>query len=88
VKPTKTTTETLTRIEEMITRMRHGISVPATEELSFRGQHHPATREKLAEMERHYLRKLGWVSNEQSDVEAGPDFPDRKQRILDKLRNL
>jgi hypothetical protein len=101
VKPTKTTTTTQTgsartRTEalsraldaqplddklEQILRMRHGVSEGPEAALRWRGQGHEETRIKLAMMEREYL-------NELREATTSPDLLARKQRIVDKLRDL
>ena len=69
----------ITDKEEQVLRMRRGISEPDAAKLHFRGQGHEETRIKLAMMEREFLNELRADS---------PEVSARKQRIIDKLRNL
>ena len=69
----------LTDQEEKVIRMRYGISEPESAELQFRGQNHPETRTKLAEMERNFIDQLSGVD---------PERAARKERIIAKLRSL
>lgn len=69
----------LTDQEEQVIRMRHGVGEPDSTKLKFRGQKHEETKIKLAMMEREFINELR---------EVEPEREARKERIIDKLRNL
>ena len=69
----------LTDQEEQVIRMRHGVGEPDSTKLQFRGQKHEETKIKLAMMEREFINELR---------EVEPEREARKERIIDKLRNL
>lgn len=80
---TKRVTRTLTREEELVVRMRHGLSEGADFELEFRGQEHPQVRAHLAAIENAILEELR--EDRQSSREVDLDV---KNSILDRLSKL
>jgi len=75
----------LSREEELVLRMRHGISEPRTATLEFRGQTHPELAAKLALMEISALDELHamGVTPRESPRDAAV-----KASIIDRLRRI
>ena len=82
---TRPGTRELTWEEEMVVRMRKGLSESDDAALEFRGQTHPETQARLAMIEAHLLSEMHGVgpwaeAEEEADVDQ-----DVKGRILDTL---
>ena len=75
----------LTREEELVLRMRHGIAEPNTAKLEFRGQSSEEMATKLAMIESEVLANMGPrpVSNE--EILAGKAL---KSSIINQLKEL
>lgn len=75
----------LSREEELVLRMRHGIAEPRTATLEFRGQGQPEIAAKLAMMELAALEELqlGRATPAESPREAAV-----KQAIIERLKKL
>lgn len=73
----------LTREEELVLRMRHGIDEPGHTRLEFRGQDHPEIAAKLAMIEADALAHMR--PREASPEEASAAL---KHSIIDELRKL
>ncbi len=75
----------LTRDEELVLRLRHGIAEPRTAALEFRGQAHPELAAKLAMMELAALEELQamGVRPRENAREAAV-----KAAIIDRLKRL
>ena len=74
----------LSREEELVLRLRHGIPAPKSTQLEYRGQSHPETAAALALMEASLLEHL----------RGAPEAPEEltgealKGAIIDRLRKL
>lgn len=75
----------LSREEELVLRMRHGIAEPRTATLEFRGQGQPEIAAKLAMMELAALEELqlGSATPAESPREVAV-----KQAIIERLKKL
>jgi len=73
----------LSREEELVLRMRHGISEPRTAQLEYRGQTIPEIAAKLAMMEAATLDEMrGQTPTEDPQKSAA------KARIIERLKRL
>lgn len=68
----------LSDIEEQVTRMQHGLGQTPGGALTWRGQHHPETRIKLAMIEHEALQAV-------SDHYKPAHVADRARRIRERL---
>jgi len=75
----------LSREEELVLRMRHGIAQPPTAALEFRGQAYPEIAAKLAMMELSSLEEL--QARAATPVES-PREAAVKQAIIERLKKL
>lgn len=73
----------LTREEELVLRMRHGISASATTKLEWRGQGEPELAAKLAMIEADALEELRPTPEPEE-----PEGDALKQAIIARLRKL
>lgn len=73
----------LNREEELVLRMRHGISEPGSTPLTFRGQEVPEIKAKLALIEADLLSRL---RPEPAAESTGDDA--LKAHIIDRLKRL
>lgn len=69
----------LTREEELVLRLRHGISAPVATTLSFRGEGQPELQAKLAFIEASAIDAL-----RAGEVDAGAD----EDAIIDRLKSI
>ena len=69
----------LTREEELVLRLRHGVSAPAATVLSFRGEGQPELQAQLAFIEASALDQL---RSQDADAADGEDA------IIDRLRSI
>lgn len=74
----------LSREEELVLRMRHGISEPRTARLEYRGQHIQEIAAKLALMEAATLDELRAAQEPPED----PRQSAMKARIIERLKRI
>lgn len=75
----------LTREEELVLRMRHGVPEARTATLEFRGQSHPEIAAKLAMME---LAALEEIQNRGTTPTESPREAAVKHAIIERLKKL
>ena len=75
----------LTREEELVLRMRHGVHEAKTTQLEFRGQGHPEIAAKLAMMELACLEELQTRGTTPAE---SPREVAVKQAIIERLKKL
>ncbi len=73
----------LSREEELVLRMRHGISEPRTAQLEYRGQHIPEIAAKLAMMEAATLDEMRG-----QEPPEDPRQSAMKARIIERLKRI
>jgi len=74
----------LSREEELVLRMRHGLSAPRGAQLEFRGQGDPELATKLAMIEADALARVRPEATPEPDLEGEA----LKRAIIDRLRKL
>jgi hypothetical protein len=75
----------LSRDEELVLRMRHGLAEPKQAVLEFRGQNHPEVAAKLALMELAALEELDAMGIRPAE---NPRDAAVKAAIIDRLKRL
>ncbi len=78
----------LTREEELVLRLRHGLSEPGATHLEFRGTTHPELAAKLALIEADALAHMRPHVAVQVEAAAETGNGELKQSIIDKLKKL
>lgn len=73
----------LSREEELVLRMRHGIAEPQGAALEFRGQHIPEIKAKLAMMELAAIDEMAEMTPAEDPRDSA-----LKARIIDRLKRL
>lgn len=74
----------MTREEELVLRMRHGIGAPRTTRLEFRGQNDPELSAKLAMIEADALAQVRPKAEAEVDLEGEA----LKRAIIERLKRI